>query len=329
MRYKHFQNAGVDVSVLGLGCWGMGGGHAYQNNHFGESSEDENIRVVHTLIDGGVNLFDTAPAYGDGNSERILGRALKGKRERVMIATKFGIPIVNKEFTNDASYEGTLRQCEQSLRNLQTDYIDFYFLHDPDPNTPIAETMRAFETLKQQGKIRFVGVSNFTKEQLMEAQQYGRVDVIEPAYSLVDQVQMSILTYAKEQGIDAITYGSLSGGVLSGVYRTKPTFDSTDIRGDFYHTYFEEPAFSKIQELLATLDAIAEAHSRPVVQIVINATTQQPFVSTALIGAHSVNKAKQNLAAFDFMLTDEEIARIHAEVVRLGLDKLSPAWRED
>ena len=329
MRYRHYQNANVDVSVMGLGCWGMGGGQDYQNNRFGDSSEDDCIRVIDTLLENGVNLFDTAPAYGDGNSERVLGRALEGKRAKAFISTKFGIPIVDREFTNDAQYESALRQCEQSLKNLRTDYIDFYFLHDPDPATPIEETMRAFETLKRQGKIRFVGVSNFTVEQLAEALQYGVIDVIEPAFSLVDQVQMPILTYAAERGIDTITYGSLSGGVLSGAYRTLPSFDRIDIRGDFYSVYFTEPVFSRIQELFVTLDEIAAAYGRPVAQVVINYTTQQPFVSTALIGAHNVRKAEQNLAAFEFMLTDAELARITAEAKRLKLDTLSPFWRAD
>ena len=170
MRYKHFNNANVDVSLLAVGTWAIGG------KNYGQVNRAEAIGAIRKMIENGVNLVDTAPVYGNGAAEMIVGEALeKIARDKVLISTKFG--LVTSAYTGDArdaSYKNVMREVESSLRNLRTDYIDFYFIHWPDSNTPIDETMAALENLKKMGKIRFIGVSNFTEEQILEAEKFGK-----------------------------------------------------------------------------------------------------------------------------------------------------------
>lgn len=329
MRYKHFKNADVRVSVLGLGSWGNGGADAQGNNFYGRFTEEDCLKAMDVLIGEGVNLIDTAPAYGWGSSERLVGEGVKGKRDKVLISTKCGLlPDPEEECINSASYPSVIRQCEESLKNLQTDYIDFYFIHEPDRETPVEETMGALEELRRQGKIRFTGLSNFSKEETEEAMKYGRIDVIQPSFSLLNQTNKEMILWAKEQGIDSMSYGTLGGGILSGIYRQIPEFEENDIRNNFYSLYYREPVFSNIMKLLETMDAIAKAHNRPVSQVAVNWSTQQPYIGTALIGAHNAGKAKRNCEAFEWTLTDDEISKISLEAERLGLTMLEPSWDE-
>ena len=180
MRYKHFDKQNIDVSSLATGTWAIGG------SGYGEVDDQSSIDSIRAMFEGGVNLIDTAPNYGAGYSEKIVGQAIKGlDRSKILISTKAAAsPLTLKavrtgaRYSNDGSYANLLYECEQSLRRLGTDYIDFYFMHWPDPETPVEETMEAMNTLKKQGKIRFVGLSNYNKEQIMEAQKYCDIEVM-------------------------------------------------------------------------------------------------------------------------------------------------------
>ncbi|MBQ2085103.1 MAG: aldo/keto reductase, partial [Oscillospiraceae bacterium] len=171
MRYKHFNSANADISAMCIGTWPMG-------NTYGEITVEDSIDAIHAMVDNGVNILDTAPDYGAGYSETVVGKALKElDRSKIFVATKVGaarttLKAVRTEafYARDGRYENVLYECEQSLRRLGTDYIDFYFVHWPDLDTPFSETMEAMKTLKKQGKIRFVGLSNFQKNQIIECQ---------------------------------------------------------------------------------------------------------------------------------------------------------------
>lgn len=311
MRYKRLDRAGVEISALAAGSWAIGG------EGWGKTDVEASIAALHKLFELGVNVVDTAPAYGSGHSEEIVGRALKGYREKVMLSTKFGLDS-EKDWAENGSFEFVLKECENSLKRLDTDYIDFYFMHWPDTDTPIEETMRALDELKRQGKIRFIGVSNFSMEQIAEAEKYGKIDVIQPPYSMVDRSAEDLMKWAKEKGIDSFTYGSLGAGILTGAVRTLPDFAEDDYRKEFYD-FYTEPKFSKVMELLKTLDAIADGHGRPVVQVAINWSTQKDFVGTALCGVRKASRAQENCTAFDWALSEEEIERIDAELERLSI----------
>lgn len=316
MRYKHFKNADIEVSSLSIGTWALGG------QNYGKVDRNESIKAIRTMIDHGVNLIDTAPCYGNGASEMLVGEALKEvPRDKILVSTKFGLVpnIYNGGFVRNASYKNVMREIESSLMNLKLDYIDFYHVHWPDASTPIDETMAALSTLKIQGKIRFVGVSNFSKEQIEEAEKYLQVDVQQPPFAMVDQQYTELMKWGMERGIDSLTYGSMGAGILSGAFREKPDFAPNDLRLTFYD-FFREPKFSKIQELLKVMDKISEAHdNRPLSQIAINWSTQKDFVGTALVGVRNVEHALENCAAFDWKLSEEEMKLLDDELKRLQL----------
>lgn len=313
MRYKHFQNAGVDVSELAVGTWAIGG------DNYGPVDREASIQAIRTMIDNGVNLVDTAPCYGNGYSEKVVGEALAGGyRDKVLISTKVGLVTSPNGYDRDSSFKNIMREVESSLYNLKTDHIDFYFVHWPDMNTPFAETMSALELLRKQGKIRFIGVSNFTTEMIEECEKYGKVDVQQPPFSMVDRTFTDLMKWGAARGIDSMTYGSMGAGILSGKYRTTPDFPEGDTRLTFYD-YFREPKFSKVQELLKVMDGIAEAHGKPVGQIALNWSTQKDYVGCALVGVRSDAHAIENCSAYDWSLTDEEIATLDAKLDELGL----------
>lgn len=313
MRYKHFQNAGVDVSELAVGTWAIGG------DNYGPVDREASIQAIRTMIDNGVNLVDTAPCYGNGYSEKVVGEALAGGyRDKVLISTKVGLVTSPNGYDRDSSFKNIMREVESSLYNLKTDHIDFYFVHWPDMNTPFAETMSALELLRKQGKIRFIGVSNFTTEMIEECEKYGKVDVQQPPFSMVDRTFTDLMKWGAARGIDSMTYGSMGAGILSGKYRTTPDFPEGDTRLTFYD-YFREPKFSKVQDLLKVMDGIAEAHGKPVGQVALNWSTQKDYVGCALVGVRSDAHAIENCSAYDWSLTDEEIATLDAKLDELGL----------
>lgn len=296
-----------------MGTWAIGG------DNYGPVDREASIQAIRTMIDNGVNLVDTAPCYGNGYSEKVVGEALAGGyRDKVLISTKVGLVTSPNGYDRDSSFKNIMREVESSLYNLKTDHIDFYFVHWPDMNTPFAETMSALELLRKQGKIRFIGVSNFTTEMIEECEKYGKVDVQQPPFSMVDRTFTDLMKWGAARGIDSMTYGSMGAGILSGKYRTTPDFPEGDTRLTFYD-YFREPKFSKVQELLKVMDGIAEAHGKPVGQVALNWSTQKDYVGCALVGVRSDAHAIENCSAYDWSLTDEEIATLDAKLDELGL----------
>lgn len=316
MRYKHVKNAGIDISALAVGTWAIGG------QQWGDVNEKDSIDAIRTMIDGGVNLVDTAPIYGNGHSEEVVGKALEdGYRNKVFLATKFSISNdENGAVINNGSYDNAIWECDQSLRHLNTDYIDIYIMHWPDPATPVEETMRALADLKKSGKIRFVGVSNFDKNLIEDAQKGVQIDFLQPPYSMVEESQKELLNWCETQGIGTMTYGSLGAGILTGTIRELPDWEEDDFRYTFYD-YFKAPKFSCIMELLKVLDRIAEVRQKPLAQIAINWSTQKSYVSTAICGVRDPLQARENCATFDWELTKEEMDLIDAEIERLKLNQ--------
>lgn len=320
MRYKTFGSTKQEISSVAVGTWAMGGANS-AGGSFGEVDRSESIEAIKAMLDEGVNIIDTAPIYGEGVAEEIVGEAIKGyDRAKLHIATKFGSYISHfdgKPVRNN-KYDPIMREFEDSLARLGTDYIDFYLMHWPDVNTPIEETMAALNDLKKAGKIRYTGLCNASKELIEEALQYGEVNVIQPPFSMVNQSQKELMQWAESKGIATMTSGSLGAGILTGTIRELPKFDEKDFRLTFY-PFFKEPTFSKIMELLKTLDRIAEKYDKPVAQVAINWSTQQSFVNTALLGVRNPQEAKINCEAFSWQLADEDLAAINAELERLEI----------
>ena len=285
MRYKKFKNAEIEVSQLAVGTWAIGG------QNYGKLDKNEAICAIRRMIENGVNLIDTAPCYGNGTSEKIVGEVLKEiPREQVLISTKFGLipDIYTHGYKKDTSYKNAMREIQSSLMNLETDYIDFYFVHWPDVNTPIDETMAALEEMKRKGYIRYVGVSNFTAEQIKEAEQYIQIDVQQPLYSMVDRGFEDLMSWGYDRGIDSMTYGSMGAGILSGKIRSVPSFEKNDLRV-------------------------------PVGQVALNWSTQKEYVGTALVGVRSIEHADENCKTFDWKLTEEEMKILDSKIEECAL----------
>jgi aryl-alcohol dehydrogenase-like predicted oxidoreductase len=253
-----------------------------------------------------------------GFAEEVAAEAIKGKRRNLIVSTKCGLKIDAKpgEEMKVATRAEVINGCEASLRRLGTDYIDILFVHWPDKNTPIEETMEAMNTLKEQGKIRCIGLSNFSIPQIEDALKYSAVEIIQPPYSMVDQSAKEIMLWCHKNNIASMTYASLGAGILGGKIRAITEFDKGDVRGGFYD-YFREPKFSKVMELLKVMDTIAERRRVPVSQVAINWVVQKEFVLTALVGVRTDDHAKENCGAADWQLDAAELALLDDEVNRL------------
>ena len=311
MRYKLLGKTGMNVSEMALGTWGIGGAG------WDDNPEETRLDAIRAAVECGINMIDTAPAYNGGVAERYIGKVLKdmGVRKDMMITTKCGTEFINGTYVRSCARDTILRECEESLRNLQTDYIDLYLIHWPDAKVPMEETMDALNTLKQQGKVLHVGVSNFTKEQTEEANRYCPVEVYQPQYSMVFRTNEPQIKWAAEQGIGVMTYGSLGAGILTGAYRSLRTFADSDNRNRFY-TFFQEPMFSKVQELLKVMDQMAAERQVPLSQIALNWASQKPFVSCCIVGAQSRKKIEENCACFGWELSDAEMQQLDEAIHR-------------
>ena len=307
MQYQEFGKTGLRVSKLCLGTWGIGGAG------WDSYSDESRMDAIKAALECGINFIDTAPAYNAGKAECYVGETLNKlkKRREVVISTKCGNKFVDGKYLRCGSKESILKQCDESLKNLKTDYIDIYLVHWPDPDVELEETIDAVSTLKKEGKILHAGVSNFSKEQIEEAQKYCKIEAFQPQYSLADRKDEKLIRWAHEQGLGIMTYGNLGGGILTGNYRKLRTFEQTDSRNRFY-PYFKEPLFSKAMELLTIMDQIAEERNVSLAQIAEKWVIQKRFVSSCIIGAQSRARVEENCRNLQWELTDNEIRRLES-----------------
>ena len=307
MQYQEFGKTGLRVSKLCLGTWDIGGAG------WDSYSDESRMDAIKAALECGINFIDTAPAYNAGKAECYVGETLNKlkKRREVVISTKCGNKFVDGKYLRCGSKESILKQCDESLKNLKTDYIDIYLVHWPDPDVELEETIDAVSTLKKEGKILHAGVSNFSKEQIEEAQKYCKIEAIQPQYSLADRKDEKLIRWAYEQGLGIMTYGTLGGGILTGNYRKLRTFEQTDSRNRFY-PYFKEPLFSKAMELLTIMDQIAEERNVSLAQIAEKWVIQKRFVSSCIIGAQSRARVEENCRNLQWELTDNEIRRLES-----------------
>ena len=307
MQYQEFGKTGLRVSKLCLGTWGIGGAG------WDSYSDESRMDAIKAALECGINFIDTAPAYNAGKAECYVGETLSKlkKRREVVISTKCGNKFVDGKYLRCGSKESILKQCDESLKNLKTDYIDIYLVHWPDPDVELEETIDAVSTLKKEGKILHAGVSNFSKEQIEEAQKYCKIEAFQPQYPLADRKDEKLIRWAYEQGLGIMTYGTLGGGILTGNYRKLRTFEQTDSRNRFY-PYFKEPLFSKAMELLTIMDQIAEERNVSLAQIAEKWVIQKRFVSSCIIGAQSRARVEENCRNLQWELTDNEIRRLES-----------------
>jgi aryl-alcohol dehydrogenase-like predicted oxidoreductase len=315
MEYRSLGASGIETSVVGLGAWAIGGWM------WGGADERKSVEAIQAAIDAGINFIDTAPAYGMGLSESVVGKAVAGRRAQVLIATKCGIvwhtdkgtPFVNQSGKTMHRYLGpeSIRyEVEQSLKRLNTDHIDLYQTHWQDETTPIEETMRTLLDLKREGKIRAIGVSNATVEQIEAYRRVGPVDSGQEKYSMLDRkIEGEYLPYALKNNIAVLAYSPLALGLLTGKVGPDREFPEDDLR-------HSNPRFSveSRKQVLAMLDKmrpIAEKHGLTLAQLVIAWTVSQPGLTHALVGARNTQQAEENAAAGAVALSREELETLN------------------
>lgn len=331
MEHRPFGRTGLEVSAIGFGCWEIGGG-------YGAIEQSEFERAVGRALDLGINCFDTAEGYGFGASERALAQALGSRRKEAIIVTKFGIGYRDKPNLRDASPARLVSSIEQSLANLGTDCIDVYLVHWPDHVTPFEETMRALEDVVRQGKARFVGLSNFKRDEIDACMRTRRVDVVQYGWNLFDRrMQRDVFPYCREHGIGVMAYGSLAYGLLTGTFSRDTNFGSDDWRAradkmgsiKLFDSLFGPDHFAKNLAVADDLKALAARHGRSLPQLALRWAISNPVVSTALVGCRTVAEVEDNAGALDWAMTESDVGEIDAIFARHGVNPSPERWVED
>jgi myo-inositol catabolism protein IolS len=289
----------IKITPIIMGCW-QAGKAFWQDIH-----DEDSIKAIRAAYEAGINAFDTAPGYGEGHSERLVGRTLKDVRDKVVIATKV--------FSDHLRYEQVLTCCEESLKNLQTDYIDLYQIHWPSgswghPPVPIEETMRALIALKQQGKIRAIGVSNFSSTQIAEARQYGEIESVQPPYSLFwRQADDDLTPYCKEHNLTILAYSPLAQGLLSGRFTREHHFPAGEFRS--HHKLCQPEHYERVQQALDRLRPIAAHHEITLSQLALAWLIARPQ-TMAIAGARTADQVVDNAKAMQVKLSLQDIENI-------------------
>lgn len=304
METRQLGTMDIQVPVISLGCWPMGG------DYWGGTDDDESLRTIDRALELGVNCFDTAPAYGRGHSEEVVGRGLAGRREQAILSTKASGP--------GHSRDALRRKLEASLQRLQTDYVDIYYIHWPSREEPLGPAMEALEEMRAEGLIRAIGVSNFDVNMLAMASRHGTVDVLQPPYNLIWRfIEEDILPYCREHQIGIMTYSSLAQGLLTGTIRLNTVYRSGDMRPR--SVLWKSENLGKCLYTVERLRPIAKEHGITLAQLALRWLVEQPGVTTALVGARTVDEITENVGALDWELTPEvkaEIQEISDELYR-------------
>lgn len=308
MEFVNIPNIKGKVSRIGLGTWSMGG------SLWGGTNEQEAIAAIHAALDKGINFIDTSPVYGKGVSEKIVGKALKqyGNRDRVIIATKCGLNHETDKIFRDSRRQSILKEVEESLQRLEVDYIDLYQVHWPDPTTPLAETAETLNELMHQGKIRAIGVSNFTVEQMGEFQKNAPLHCAQNPFNIFEsEAKKTLLPYCSSEGIDLIGYGALCRGLLSGKMSKDREFKGDDLRKSM-DPKFKEPQFSQYLQCAEALKGwVKKKYNRPLIALAIRWVLDSG-VNIALWGARKPEQLSDIEAIFDWKLTEIDLKEIDA-----------------
>jgi aryl-alcohol dehydrogenase-like predicted oxidoreductase len=322
MEYRPLGRTGVHVSKLCLGTMMFGA--------WGNTDHDDSIRIIHRALDAGINFVDTADVYSAGESEEIVGKALKGRRDHVVLATKFFVPMGEDPNQRGGSRRWIMTEVENSLRRLGTDYIDLYQVHRPDPSTDVEETLGALTDLVHQGKVRYIGSSSYSGSQIVEAQWAARERNLQrfrteqPPYSLlVRGIELDVLPTAQRHGMGILTYSPLAGGWLSGRWTadsspTSPARQRLAARFDM-----SLPDNQRKLEAVEQLATVARDAGVSMIELAIAFVVNHPAVTSAIVGPRTMEQLDSQLPAADVVLDHAILDRID-EIVRPGVN-LNPA----
>jgi len=329
MEYRKLGETNLEVSAITFGAWAAGGWM------WGGNDDQQAINAMKAAYDLGITSIDTAPIYGQGKSEELVGQAIKGiARDKVQILTKYGMrwdlakgTFGFKSQDNDgkdldvykyAAKESVIKECEDSLKRLGTDYIDLYQIHWPDDSTPIAETMEAILRLKEQGKIREAGVSNYNVTQMQEAEQTIKLASNQVPFSMVKRdIETDVIPYCLEHHKGILAYSPMERGLLTGKMKAGQQFGEGDHRAGL--KFFKDENIERTNAFLAKIKPLADEKHATLGQLVIRWTINRPGITVALVGARNAEQASQNAKAIEVKLNDEEMDFITGELDQLEL----------
>jgi aryl-alcohol dehydrogenase-like predicted oxidoreductase len=300
----------MDLSPIGIGAWAMGGGDWLFA--WGPQDDQQSISAIHAALDRGVNWIDTAAVYGLGHSEEVVGRAIAGRSLKPYIFTKCSLVWNDKrEISNSLKADSIRRECEASLRRLKIDTIDLYQIHWPNPEADIEEGWATLAKLKQDGKLRWIGVSNFTSRHMDRCRKFALITSLQPPYSAISpEAEDDVLPYCQKHGIGAIVYSPMKSGLLSGKMTKErvANFPEDDFRKRALN--FQEPALSRNLELAELMKKIGARHNRSAGEVAIAWTLRHPAVTGAIVGFRSPEQVTGVIGAMDFRLTPAEVEEI-------------------
>jgi aryl-alcohol dehydrogenase-like predicted oxidoreductase len=312
MERKRLGNSDMELTPIGVGAWAMGGGGwAFA---WGAQDDDDSIAAIHAALDAGVNWIDTAAVYGLGHSEEVVARALAGRSPRPYVFTKCERVWNEKgEISSSLKAESIRRECEASLRRLRVDVIDLYQIHWPTPDGDVEEGWTTLAKLREEGKVRWIGVSNFDAAQLERCRKIAPVTSLQPPYSAVSpEVEEAALPYCLRHGIGAIAYSPMKSGLLTGKMTKErvAAFPHDDFRRKA--PAFQEPSLSRNLELAEVMTRIGALHGRTAGEVAIAWVLRNPAITAAIVGMRSAAQVQGVIGALEFRLNPEEIAEIDA-----------------
>jgi aryl-alcohol dehydrogenase-like predicted oxidoreductase len=323
MKQRRISGLDRDVSVVGFGCWAVSGADIWNG-----STDTESVRTIERAIDLGVTFFDVAPVYGYGHAEEVLGRALRGKRDSVVVASKCGLLWDDAHATrNCLKPESVKREIEDTLRRLGTDHVDLYQLHWPDPSTPIEETMEALDQIRRQGKIIAVGVSNFPVSLTQRAMSVGRVSSQQCLYNVLERNETSyhsipleyrteeeVLPFCAEHDQAFFPYSPLCQGLLTGTFRAQDNFDEHDVRSQ--NPKLRGSSLAYYLSIVDELEDLARRIGHPLNEVALNWLISHPEVTSVIAGAQTPSHVEANVASAEWDLDAESMKQIDRIVTR-------------
>ena len=312
MEKRRLGNSDLDITTIGFGAWALGGG-GWQYG-WGAQDDDESVAAIHRGLEHGINWIDTAAIYGLGHSEEMVARALEGVSQRPYVFTKCSMVWNDKgEIGRSLKADSLRREVEDSLRRLKVETIDLYQVHWPDPDPDIEEGWQALAELHKAGKLRHIGVSNFSADQMKRAAGIAPITSLQPPYSLLARdVEAEILPYAKDNGIGVIVYSPMASGLLSGKMTAERIRALPDDDWRKKNPKFNEPALSKNLALADRLKTIGERHGRCAGEVAVAWTLHNPAVTAAIVGFRRPDQVDGMMGAGDLRLSEDEVREIEA-----------------
>lgn len=312
IKLRRLGSSDLLVSSIGLGCWPIAGVTSLDVN------AEDSLKTLRAAMDAGINFLDTAHSYGiDGESETLIGQAIQGRRDKVVIATKGGLQRVGKGQAHDARPETLLRECDESLQRLQTEFIDLYYLHAPDPKVPPAESAGAIQQMIDSGKVRYAGASNLKISQLDEFRAACQITAVQPHYNMLQrEIEADVVPWCLQHNVGLCVYWPLMKGLLAG--RLPRDHKFVDADGRKKYPMFQGEEWQKNQDFMEDMKSIAADVGCPVSQLVLAWTIRQPGITSALCGAKRAWQIQETAAAMKLELTDDTLAKIATALEKRG-----------